>query len=311
MQNFNYTGPLRPAEKTPMRRVPKSIERPEYADSGIAHTEQRMRNPNEIKELNEEEIQGMERTCKFTVRSVNEIICHGIPDKRSLEEGDILNIDITTFHGGYHGDLNETIFIGRPSEEDIRLVRCAYDCLAYAIDEVKPNTPYRQFGSYISNRAKVDQFSVVRTYCGHGVHNLFHCSPNVPHYANNKAVGLVKPGHSFTIEPMINVGSWKDVTWPDKWTSATVDGKKSAQFEHTMLAVAKRPETKIEQDKMPFIRILTKRECDTSPGLAEAISKLHINDQKHFEWYGRPHFVDQLFELGFNLETTLKPIPEM
>jgi methionyl aminopeptidase len=76
---------------------------------------------------------------------------------------------------------------------------------------------------------------VVRTYCGHGIHRLFHCAPNIPHYSKNKAVGVMRPGHTFTIEPMISEGTWKDEHWPDNWTAVTADGKRSAQFEHTLL----------------------------------------------------------------------------
>jgi methionyl aminopeptidase len=94
---------------------------------------------------------------------------------------------------------------------------------------------FRDLGTAISRVAKAAGFSVVKTYCGHGVHRLFHCNPNVPHYANNKAVGVMRPGQVFTIEPMINAGDWRDQTWPDDWTSVTVDGKRSAQFEHTLL----------------------------------------------------------------------------
>ena len=95
---------------------------------------------------------------------------------------------------------------------------------------------YRDIGEVISSYVKSNGgFGVVKTYCGHGIGDLFHCAPNVPHYAKNKAVGLMRPGHVFTIEPMLNTGSWRDVTWPDEWTSSTEDGQRSAQFEHTMV----------------------------------------------------------------------------
>ncbi|OQR90409.1 methionine aminopeptidase [Thraustotheca clavata] len=172
---------------------------------------------------------------KSVCTSVNEVICHGIPDSRPLQDGDILNIDVTIYKNGYHGDLNDTFLIGNVDEEGVRLVKNAFDCLAAAVAMVKPGTMYRDLGKQIAAVAESEGFSVVKTYCGHGIGSLFHTSPNVPHYAKNKAVGIMKPGHIFTIEPMINVGSWRDGRWPDDWTAVTTDGKRSAQFEHTIL----------------------------------------------------------------------------
>ena len=176
--------------------------------------------------------QGFPKSC---CTSVNEVICHGIPDKRPLEDGDILNIDISLYHDGYHSDLNDTIPIGNCDEKGLDLIRCARECLDAAIEAVRPGTPYRAIGDIIERHAKGKGFSVVRTYCGHGVGEFFHCAPTIPHYAKNKAVGIMKPGHVFTIEPMINEGSWQDMLWPDDWTVTTVDGKRSAQFEETLL----------------------------------------------------------------------------
>jgi len=172
---------------------------------------------------------------KSVCTSVNEIICHGIPDKRPLEEGDIVNVDISIYYNGYHSDLNETYLVGKVDEESNKLVKCAYTCLEKAIEICKPGTLYKQVGNIIGEYIESNGLSVVRTYCGHGVGKLFHCNPNIPHYKNNKASGSMKPGHIFTIEPMINQGVWKDITWGDKWTSSTADGKRSAQFEHTIL----------------------------------------------------------------------------
>merc|ERR1711862_595830 len=106
-----------------------------------------------------------------------------------------------------------------------------------AISEcVKPGTKYREVGNVIQKHATMGGYSVVRSYCGHGIHKLFHCAPNVPHYKRNKAVGVMKPGHVFTIEPMLNLGGNNgDKVWPDDWTAVTTDGKRSAQFEHTFL----------------------------------------------------------------------------
>jgi methionyl aminopeptidase len=166
---------------------------------------------------------------------VNEVICHGIPDSRPLVDGDIVNIDVTLYHGGFHGDLNETYYVGTPSPSAIRVVETSRDCLDTAIVLVKPGMLFREPGNVIEKLAKSRGCSVVRTYCGHGINSLFHCAPNMPHYAKNKAVGTAKKGMCFTIEPMVNLGSWKDRTWPDEWTSTTVDGALSAQFEHTLL----------------------------------------------------------------------------
>lgn len=173
---------------------------------------------------------------KSVCTSVNEVICHGIPDYREIRDGDIVNLDITTYNaGGYHGDLNETFCVGKVDEEGQRLVRTAYECLAAAMDLVKPGTLFRDLGTVIERVAKSNKCSVVRTYCGHGIGSLFHTVPNIPHYAKNKAKGTMKAGHVFTIEPMINLGLSGDRTWEDNWTAVTTDGKRSAQFEHTIL----------------------------------------------------------------------------
>lgn len=165
--------------------------------------------------------------------SVNEVICHGIPDQYVLKDGDIINIDVTLYHGGYHGDINETYYVGdkaRADPESVRVVETARQCLEKAIAQVKPGTPYKEFGNIIEKHAKSRDCSTVKTYVGHGINTLFHCAPNVPHYAKNKAIGQAKPGVCFTIEPMICRGTYKDKTWPDNWTSVTIDGSRSAQF---------------------------------------------------------------------------------
>lgn len=198
---------------------------------------------------------------KSCCTSVNEVICHGIPDKRPLQDGDIVNADITVYHNGFHGDVNETFFVGKPDEASKKLVKVTWECLDYAIKTVKPGVRYREIGNAIQKHAQHNGFSVVRSYCGHGIHRLFHTAPSVPHYAKNKAVGVMKPGHTFTIEPMISEGTWRDVIWPDNWTAVTQDGRRSAQFEHTLLVT----DTGVD--------VLTKRES------------------------GIPHFIDQLERL--------------
>jgi len=149
---------------------------------------------------------------------------------------DIVNLDVTTYNkGGFHGDLNETFCVGNVDDDGRRLVKTSFECLAAAMELVKPGTLYRDFGTVIERVAKQNKCSVVRTYCGHGIGSLFHTTPNVPHYAKNKAKGTMKAGHVFTIEPMINLGVYADKLWDDNWTAVTTDGKRSAQFEHTIL----------------------------------------------------------------------------
>lgn len=154
---------------------------------------------------------------------------------RELQNGDIVNLDISVYYNGYHSDLNETFFVGEVSAESENLVSTAYQCLAASAALIKPGALYRDFGNTISKIAQSHGCSVVTTYCGHGIGQLFHTAPNVPHYAKNKAKGVCQPGHIFTIEPMINSGSYTDVLWPDGWTAVTRDGSRSSQFEHTFL----------------------------------------------------------------------------
>ena len=175
---------------------------------------------------------------KSCCTSVNEVICHGVPDARPLQSGDILNVDVTAYIYGYHGDLNETVLIGDVDDESKHLCMTAYKCLQRGIETVKPGARYRDIGEEVTKVATQRKCSVVKSYCGHGIGTLFHCAPNIPHYAKNKAVGSMKEGHVFTIEPMINAGDWRDETWPDGWTAVTRDGKRSAQYEHTMVVTS-------------------------------------------------------------------------
>ena len=206
------------------------------------------------------------RFPKSVCTSVNEVICHGIPDQRKLEDGDIVNIDVTLYHEGFHGDLNETYYVGdkaRQAAESVRVVETSRECLNKAIELVKPGMLFREPGGVIEKHAKSRNCSVVKTYCGHGINQLFHCAPNVPHYAKNKAIGAAKPGMCFTIEPMISLGTHKDKTWPDDWTSVTQDGLRTAQFEHTLL---------VTDDG---VEILTARQAD-SPGGPVAVPQASL-----------------------------------
>lgn len=175
---------------------------------------------------------GFPKSC---CTSVNEVICHGIPDIRKLQTGDIINIDVSVYHNGFHGDLSETVFVGEMNNDSKLLLETTHDCLMLAISEVKPGLHYSELGKFIEKKATLHGFSVNKSYCGHGINQLFHTNPNIPHHAKNNAKGVMKPGHVFTIEPMINQGTNGDEIWPDGWTVVTGDGKRSAQFEHTVL----------------------------------------------------------------------------
>ncbi|KAG8908503.1 Methionine aminopeptidase 1 [Tulasnella sp. 403] len=174
---------------------------------------------------------------KSLCTSVNEVICHGIPDKRKLQEGDIVNLDVSVYYDGVHTDLNGTYPVGKISDEDAKLIETTRKCLDEAIKMCKPGALFRDIGKVIEPIAKANGCSVVRTYTAHGINKFFHCAPTIPHYAKNKCVGTMKPGMTFTIEPMINLGPSHaaDHHWPDNWTCTTSDGKKSAQFEETLL----------------------------------------------------------------------------
>ncbi|KAL8281522.1 hypothetical protein RQP46_006206 [Phenoliferia psychrophenolica] len=171
--------------------------------------------------------------------SINEVICHGIPDARPLKDGDIINIDVTLYHEGFHGDVNATYPVGEISDEKKLLIATARECLDEAIRACKPGTLFRDVGGIIEPIARAQGFSTNRTYVGHGINQTFHPAPDIAHYANSKTtVGQMKAGMIFTIEPMICVGNQQAVHWPDNWTATTIDGKASAQFEETLLVTA-------------------------------------------------------------------------
>lgn len=175
---------------------------------------------------------GFPKSC---CTSINEVVCHGIPSATALVDGDIVNIDITVYYNGYHGDCSETFLVGDVDARGRELVRVTYECLDRAIEACGPGFAVKDIGGVIEDHATKHGFSVVRNFCGHGVNSVFHTTPNVVHYRNNEPAGILKPGTTFTIEPMINEGTHKNVTWPDGWTATTSDGKRSAQFEHTLL----------------------------------------------------------------------------
>ena len=175
---------------------------------------------------------GFPRSC---CTSINEVICHGIPDTTELMDGDIINIDVTVYFDGVHGDCSETIFIGNVPEKTRDLVKTTYESLNAAIAYCKPGAKYNEIGGIIEDIIIPKGYKSVRAFCGNGIGRIFHTTPNILHYRNSQRLGIMAPGHTFTIEPMICLGSAEYVMWPDKWTATTTDGLPSAQFEHTLL----------------------------------------------------------------------------
>ena len=167
--------------------------------------------------------------------SVNEVICHGIPNaKQVLKDGDIINIDVTPILDSYHGDTSRTFFVGTPSPQAKKLVEVTEECLRRGIAAVKPGARIGDIGAAIQEYAEQQGYSVVRDFVGHGVSHIFHTAPQIPHYGTRDKGKKLKPGMVFTIEPMINEGTWEAVVLDDGWTAITKDGKLSAQFEHTI-----------------------------------------------------------------------------
>ena len=172
---------------------------------------------------------------KSVCTSVNEVICHGIPDDRPLEDGDIVNLDVTLFLDGYHGDTNATFPVGRIDAASAALLRVTEECLGVGIGQVRPGAPVRAIGQAIQDHAHRHGMSVVRAFVGHGVGRQFHAAPTVFHYPEPRATDVMEPGMTFTIEPMIALGTGQHLLWPDGWTAVTADQKRTAQYEHTLL----------------------------------------------------------------------------
>lgn len=167
--------------------------------------------------------------------SVNEVICHGIPNKKQiLRDGDIINIDVTPILDGYHGDTSKTFFVGNPSDETRKLVEVTEECLYRGINAVRPGGRIGDIGAAIQEYAESHGYSVVRNFVGHGIGRIFHTPPQVPHYGKKGTGKKIRPGMVFTIEPMINIGTWEADVLDDGWTALTKDRKLSAQFEHTI-----------------------------------------------------------------------------
>ncbi|KAI3876228.1 hypothetical protein MKW92_014358 [Papaver armeniacum] len=171
---------------------------------------------------------------KSVCTSVNECMCHGIPDSRQLQDGDIINIDVTVYLNGYHGDTSKTFLCGNVNEITRRLVKVTEECLEKAIAVCKDGSSFKSIGKQISDHAESYGYGVVDRFVGHGVGTVFHSEPVIYHYRNDKPGRMVE-GETFTIEPILTLGSIECIEWPDNWTTLTDDGSPAAQFEHTIL----------------------------------------------------------------------------
>ena len=269
---------LRPGRVSPRRVVPPAILRPDYAATGrpsgggkdvktpeqLTRLRRACRAAARVLRVGSEAVRpgittdALDELChEETIRlggypsplnyrgfpksictSVNEVICHGIPDSRPLEAGDIVNLDITVYLDGMHGDCSATFLVGEVDEAGQRLVRTARECLERGVAAVRPGKPVSEIGRAIEPHAVANGFGVVRAYCGHGIGETFHTALQIPHHYDLKAKRIMEPGMTFTIEPMITEGSWQDALWDDGWTAVTADGKRSAQFEHTLVVTA-------------------------------------------------------------------------
>ena len=271
-------SPLRPGIVTPRRAVPPGIVRPDYAATGRPRAQGAdVKTPEQLERLrracraaarvlrvtgaavragittdaldelaHEETIRlggypsplNYRGFPKSLCTSVNEVICHGIPDSRPLEDGDIVNLDVTVYLDGMHGDCSATYLVGDVDPEGRRLVEVARESLAKGIGAVRPGRPISDIGKAIEAHASQHGYGVVRAYCGHGIGESFHTTLQVPHHYDPSVKRKMEPGMTFTVEPMITEGSWEDALWTDGWTAVTQDGLRSAQFEHTLTVTA-------------------------------------------------------------------------
>ncbi|GGO73407.1 type I methionyl aminopeptidase [Nonomuraea cavernae] len=266
---------LQPGRVSPIRKVPAHIERPEYvgkkrpktgeSDVKTPETIERMRVAGRIAAQALEEVGkhvqpgvttdeldrvgheflighgaypstlGYKGYPKSLCTSINEVICHGIPDDTVLREGDIVNVDITAFIGGVHGDTDATFLVGEVDEESRLLVERTREAMMRAIKAVAPGRQLNVVGRVIEAYAKRFGYGVVRDFTGHGIGTTFHSGLMVPHYDDPSLRVELVPGMTFTIEPMLTLGTIDYDIWPDKWTAVTRDRKRTAQFEHTIM----------------------------------------------------------------------------
>ena len=183
---------------------------------------------------------GFEKTL---CTSLNQVICHGIPDdKRFLKNGDILNIDVTVIKDGWHGDTSKMFLVGKTEAHNERLVKITQECLYKGIEAVMPGAKLGDIGHAIQEHAEKNHYSVVEEYCGHGIGKVYHDEPQILHYGTPNTGLEIIEGMCFTIEPMINLGTKFTKTLSDGWTVETKDGRNSAQWEHTILVTKEGPE---------------------------------------------------------------------
>lgn len=188
---------------------------------------------------------------KSICTSINQVVCHGIPNEKKLKDGDIINIDVTVIKDGYHGDTSKMFTIGEPAVKAARLIRLTREAMILGIQQVKPGNYLGDIGAAIQEHAHAHHLSIVREYCGHGIGKIFHEEPQVLHYGKAKTGLRLEEGMIFTIEPMLNLGKRDTKLLPDQWTVVTKDRSLSAQWEHTVLVTAN------------GFEVLTKREEET------------------------------------------------
>jgi len=174
---------------------------------------------------------GFPKSC---CTSTNHVVCHGIPSEKILKEGDILNVDVTAYKDGWHGDTSRMFKIGEISIKAEKLINTTYASMMQAIKIIKEGIQLGDIGSTIQNYVEAEGFSVVQDFCGHGIGRTFHKEPNILHYGKKGTGEKIKAGMIFTIEPMINLGNYETKTLNDGWTAVTKDKSLSAQFEHTI-----------------------------------------------------------------------------
>ena len=175
---------------------------------------------------------------KSLCSSINEVICHGIPDSTVVQDGDIVNIDITAFIHGVHGDTNATFLAGNVDDESRLLVERTEESLRRAIAAVAPGRPVNVIGRVIESYAKRFGYGVIRDFTGHGIGTAFHSGLVIPHYDSKHYDTIIEEGMTFTIEPMLTLGTYSWEMWADGWTVVTKDRKRSAQFEHTLVVTS-------------------------------------------------------------------------
>jgi len=269
------TTALQPGRLSPLRQVPPGIQRPEYVgkkrptlgepDVKDAETIERMRVAGRLAALALAEVGrhvapgvttdeldqvghdflvahgaypstlGYRGYPKSLCTSLNEVICHGIPDDTVIADGDIVNVDITAYIGGVHGDTNATFLAGNVDEESRLLVQRTREAMMRGISVVAPGRPLNAIGRVIESYARRFGYGVVRDFTGHGIGTTFHSGLVVPHFDDPETDLVMEPGMTFTIEPMLTLGTIEYDVWPDGWTAVTRDRKRTAQFEHTVL----------------------------------------------------------------------------